>query len=359
MTTPAAFPDFVPPGCPHPRCEHYAKRQPPECFRFLRRYHTRGFTEGIPLYRCVRGEHTFSLRRFSCEFYLHKPERTAWLTQQLTSCVSLRQTARHQHGLSTSSIERRIVRFGKQAHLLLRLALRALAPLPGEFVLDEAETFERHRLMAPLTVAALVHRKSRFALAAHVATLAPRIRRGHRRWSEKQLRDLVSGFKPRRNESRKAVGRVLEKLVRVAAPGLSVLLSDEKKSYRPALRRLDPTGAIAHRTFPSPGSKHPRHPLFAINHLLAMIRDALARMRRRTWCHSKSRLWLWWLLGIYLVWKNFVRPRFNGERKSAAQRAGLTRRRWRVEDLFAWRQDLGAISIRPFARSRPKRASNP
>ena len=358
MTTPAAFPDFVPAGCPHPRCAFYAKRQPAECFRFLRRYRTRGFPDGVPLYRCVRGEHTFSLRRFSPEFYLHKPERTVWLWQQLTSCVSHRQTARQQGGLSVSSIERRIQRCGDQSHFLLRLALRALAPLPGEFVLDEAETFERHRLMAPVTVAMVVHRKTRFVLAAQVGTLAPRIRPGHRRWSEKQLRDHVSGEKPRRNESRKIVGRALEKLVRVAAPGASALLSDQKKSYPPALRRFDPKRGIEHRTFPTRGSKHSRHPLFAVNHLFAMVRDALARMRRRTWCHSKSRLWLWWLLGIYLVWKNFVRPRFNGERKTAAQRAGLTTRRWRVEDLFAWRHDLGEISIRPFGRSMPRRAGN-
>jgi len=354
MSADLEFPDFTPPGCPRPRCPHYARRLPAECFLFLRRYRTRGYPGGVPLYRCVLGEHTFSLRRFSPEFYLHKPERTAWAIEQFASCVSIRQTARQRRGLSISSLERRMKRFGQHAQRLLRRAARRAAPLTGDFVLDEAETFERHRLMAPVTVAVLVHRRTRFAIAAHVGTLAPRIHPGDPRWSAKQTRDLVSGERPRRSESRKVVGRALARLVRVAAPGgLSTLLSDEKASYRTGLRRLDPHAAIAHRTYPSRGSKHPRHPLFAVNLQLAMLRDALSRMRRRTWCHSKSRLRLWWHLGIYLVWRNFVRVRFNGERETAAQRARLCRRRWTSEDLVRWRLDLGAISFDPFAATAP------
>jgi hypothetical protein len=82
-----------------------------------------------------------------------------------------------------------------------------------------------------------------------------------------------------------------------------------------------------------------------VNLLLAMIRDALSRMRRRTWCHTKSRLRLWWHLGIYFVWKNFVRTRFNGEHESAAQKAGIAKRRWGVEDIVVGRLDLGALSF--------------
>lgn len=345
MRNERAFTDFPPPGCPLPRCPHYGRRLPPESFRLLGRYHTRGYPDGVPLYRCLRGGHAFSLRRFSPEFYLQKPHLTVWAIEQFASCVSLRQAARQERKLSVSSLERRMKRFGQHAQRLLRRVARKGPKLSGVFLLDEAESYERDPLMAPVTIPVLVHGASGYAIAAHIGTLAPRIHEDDERWRAKQLFDLVSGTRPRRDESRKVVGRCFERLVRIAERGRSVLLTDQKTSYRSVLRRFDPDRAVLHQNFPSPGSKHSRHVLFMVNLLLAMIRDALARMRRRTWCYTKSRLRLWWHLGIYFVWKNFVRVRFNGEKESAAQRAGIAARRWEVRDLVVGRLDLGAISF--------------
>src|SRR5262245_24070851 len=109
-TSPRAFPLFDPPGCPRRTCPAYARRASPEDFAFLRRYRTKGYPDGIPLFYCHRGDHAFSLRRFAVEFHLHKPHLTAWALEQLASSVSLRQAARHHGMLSRAALERRLVR---------------------------------------------------------------------------------------------------------------------------------------------------------------------------------------------------------------------------------------------------------
>ena len=351
MRTEFSFPHFTPPGCPRPGCPAYGRALPPSAFRLVTRYFTRGYPGGIPLYRCLEGGHSFSLRRFSPEYYLHKPHLTPWAIDVLSSCVSLRQGARHEGALSFSSLERRLRRFGLHAHRLLRRARREHPHrLAGTFELDEGESFERDRRAAPVTIPLLIHRASRFTLAAHVGTLPPRRRRrpGARESDPLDGRDLVSPGKRRRSESRKVVGRCLAALLACALPGAATLTTDRKAAYASALRRLDPAGALAHRTVLGRPAKKAGSALFAVNHLLAMARDGLSRLKRRTWCHSKSRLRLWWHLGIYLVWKNFVRRRTNKEKESAAQRAGMTGARWRLRDLVRWRLDLGEISFSPF-----------
>src|SRR4029077_18935349 len=111
-TSALAFPLFDPPGCPRRTCPAYARRAPPEDFAFLRRYPSKGYPGGIPLFYCHRGEHSFSLRRFAVDFYLHKPQLNTWAVAALVSSVSPRQAARHHGKLSRAALERRLVRFG-------------------------------------------------------------------------------------------------------------------------------------------------------------------------------------------------------------------------------------------------------
>ena len=264
---------------------------------------------------------------------------------QLVSSCSLRQAARDPRSLSRSSIERRLERFGLHAHRLLRRAVRERLALDGEIQLDEAESFERDRRMGPLTAPVAVHSESRYVLAASGGTLRPRIRPGDPRWHEKLERELL----PRANRSNRAVSRCIAAVVRAAKDGAS-FVTDEKPSYGMLLRRVDPAARIRHRTHSSRLPRRTWNPLFPVNHLLAMTRDGLSRMRRRTWCASKKRRRLWLHLGLYFAWKNFVRPRFNEEKKTAAQRAKVTRRRWRVLDLVRWRLDLGKVSLSPWER---------
>ena len=92
------------------------------------------------------------------------------------------------------------------------------------------------------------------------------------------------------------------------------------------------------------------NPLFPINHAEAMARDLNGRLRRDSWLSSKKHEYLNLQLELYMAHKNFVRPRFNRDRRTPAQFLGLCDQRVTPTQLLAWRQDLGAATLHPFKR---------
>jgi hypothetical protein len=74
-------------------------------------------------------------------------------------------------------------------------------------------------------------------------------------------------------------------------------------------------------------SEEPRgldNPLFRINRTLAMMRDGVSRLVRRTWAASKKREQLEKHLWVWIVFRNYVRRRINRSRtESAASMIGL------------------------------------
>src|SRR4029450_6006279 len=227
------FENAIPPACPYHDCG-YHRAPPPDFWRPAGMYRTRGYPGGLRPFFCLGWRRPFSIRRFSVEFRLHKPECTSEAISRLVSSVSLRQAARlPAHHLCRPSPERTLLPFGLHGPPLLRRSARLLK-LAGEFFLDEAESFEGSRLKGPLTIPILVHGKSRFVLSAHVDSLPMR----------PSIRKRFPDLPPRPNRSNRVVSRALERLVRVALPG-SVLKTDLKPSYASLLRRLAPQGKSA------------------------------------------------------------------------------------------------------------------
>jgi transposase-like protein len=327
-------PDAVPPACPYRSCRFH-RAPPPEFFRPLGFYRTRGYPGGIRRYRCTACRRSFSIRRFSVEFRLHKPQQTPWVIHQLVSCVSLRQSARLKK-LGREAIERRLDRFGNHSLRLLGRVARVCAPIGGRFLLDEAESFEGSRRAKPITIPILIHGKSRFIVAFGVGTLPPRRRSLQR-----------EGMPPRVSQSNKVVRQCLRRLLRIAQPG-SLLATDRKPSYRRILRALDPNRTIRHETVSSKAPRGKRSHLFDMNHTLAMTRDGLSRLRRQTWCHAKKAMRVLKHLAVYALWRNFHRPRFNRDLTvTPAQFANVVDHRFTMKELVRWRVDLGAATICP------------
>ena len=80
------------------------------------------------------------------------------------------------------------------------------------------------------------------------------------------------------------------------------------------------------------------NPLFPINHTLAMLRDGVSRLVRRSWAASKRRSKLELHLWIWACWRNYVRGITNKARHvTPAMAAGLERRPFRKDELLAWR----------------------
>ena len=88
----------------------------------------------------------------------------------------------------------------------------------------------------------------------------------------------------------------------------------------------------------------------------AMARYLTGRLRRRSWLASKRYRYLNLQLEVFMVYKNFVRPRFNGEKETPAMVLRFTHDRFSHTDLTSWRQDWGWFSPHPLGRGRSIRA---
>ncbi|HYS06988.1 MAG TPA: hypothetical protein VEW47_17565, partial [Candidatus Dormibacteraeota bacterium] len=118
---------------------------------------------------------------------------------------------------------------------------------------------------------------------------------------------------------------------------------DQKPLYGRLGRELLGTRFVW-RTHSASARRDRGNPLFPINHTNARLRHFLARLRRRTWCVSKKRLWLQAHLAIATLWSNFCRGITNRTGTTPAQAVAIAPRPYRPEEVLAWRQDWGAFS---------------
>mgnify|MGYP001826957005 CR=1 FL=1 len=105
-----------------------------------------------------------------------------------------------------------------------------------------------------------------------------------------------------------------------------------------------------HVQTPSTLARGTYNPLFPINHTEAMARDLNGRLRRESWLVSKKRCFLNLQLELYAAYRNFIRPRFNGEKDSPARLVGWLPRCLCSHEVLSWRQDWGALSGHPLSR---------
>ena len=257
----------------------------------------------------------------------------------MVACVGMRQAARVLR-VARRTVEHRFAWLARQAADFQANRLAA-AHLPGPFQLDEIESFEANRYQ-PVTVPVLIERRSLFIVATAVGPLRRKGRLSPQQRLRRAAHEASHGRRP--SESRQAVRRVLESLRAVAPTATPVVLESD---HKPLYRRLgrDLLGRhFAWRAHSASARRDRRNPLFPINHTNARLRHFLARLRRRTWCVTKRREWLQAHLHIAALWSNFCRGITNRTRTTPAQALGLAGRRYRPEEVLAWRQDWGALS---------------
>jgi transposase-like protein len=338
---------FRPPRCPYRACALHVTPEP-RAFHFHGHYVTKCRAHPVPRFRCSACHRTFSRQTFRADYRDHRPDLNPRLFQLLASGLGLRQSARNLR-LSQRCCE---LKFRKIARHLRRLHLNLSGQLPANssFQLDEFETFEGRRNTRPLSVPVLIERDSRFVIWAESATIRPRGKmtpgRGLAIESEERR------FGRRRDRSRRAARRTLDRGARLCGAHSSVLLeTDKKTSYVALAREAFGPRRLVHRTTSSklPRTKH--NPLFPINHTEAMARDLMGRLRRRSWLVSKKRRYLDLALQIFASYRNYVRRRFNGDKCSPAQRLGFVPCRLSESEMISWRQEWGRSSIHPLAKA--------
>jgi hypothetical protein len=214
-------------------------------------------------------------------------------------------------------------------------------------MLDELETFETSRLACPVTVPLLIEPRSGFLVAADAQPIRPAGRKSPRRARQIARAEARDGRRPAR--SREAVRRVLGRARRLLPPAPAApavhLLSDQKKTYPRLAREAFGRDRVRIAQYPGTRPRTPRNPLFPVNLTLALARDLCGRLRRRSWLASKQRRFLRLQLAIFQCYRNYVRPRTNGDPRTPAQRLGILPRRLGFERLLGWRQDFRERSI--------------
>ena len=142
---------------------------------------------------------------------------------------------------------------------------------------------------------------------------------------------------------------VLGRLEQLQGDSSFVLRTDAKSSYRTIARRLF-GDRVVHETTLGSLPRTTYNPLFAINTTMAMTRDNCGRLRRQSWLVTQKPRYLRRQLQIFMVYRNYVRQRFNRDSDrsvSSASVLGLLPRAATAAEVVRWRQDWGVRSIHP------------
>ncbi|MFT5051224.1 MAG: transposase-like protein [Chlamydiales bacterium] len=337
---------FDPPRCPFRGCPNHSC--PGRGF-FVRHgyYKPQCRPWRIPRFRCKSCRRTFSRQTFRADYHDHRPDLNAHLFRLLASGVGLRQSSRMLR-LTPRCTE---LKFRKIARHLRRFNLNVRGRLLdcARIQFDELETYEGRRNTRPLSVPLLVDRDSRFIIWGESAPIRPRGKMTQRR--KEAIHDEERRFGRRKDLSARSVLRTLRRGFAMTVAGQRLLFeTDEKTSYPRHLRATRGRCLISHQRTNSKLARMTWNPLFPINHTEAMLRDTTGRLRRESWLVSKKRRYLDIGLHIFMAFRNYVRPRFNGEKQSPAQMMGFVSRLLSVGEVLSWRQDWGRGSIHPLSR---------
>jgi len=219
--------------------------------------------------------------------------------------------------------------------------MRKRRGISGTFQLDELETYEHSRLLAPVTVPVVIERSSFFVVDLEVAPLPCRGRLSEMDRVRKRERERVHGV--RKSGSREAVKRCFDTLAAFHAPGSAVAVDTDRKSTYPGLLKRCLGSRVRHLRHSSTAKRDYGNPLFPINHTLAMLRDGVSRLVRRTWAASKLRQRLALHAWMWIAWRNYIRGITNqSPATSPAMALHVETRQWSVTELCAWRVPLAA-----------------
>ena len=334
---------FVPPRCPNVDC--VAHREPPPRF-FISNgsYVTASEPRPVPRFRCRFCRRTFSRQTFRHSYRDRRPECNVPLLQLLVSGVGLRKAGELLR-LDIHAVQKKKLKIGRTCrHLHENLSPKL--PPGRTYLMDEEESYEG-KSIRPLTVPLLIEHQTWFMVAATAGSIRRLAVRGTKRRARQERDERRFGRRP--DESRACVERVLGELARRTDAPLG-LRTDEKTSYRGLVAKVL-AGRAEHVTTSGRAPRTHHNPLFAINTTIAMTRDYLGRLRRRSWLVSKKKERLQNHLHIYIAYRNYVRRRFqsDAEHETAAKLLGLLPRNLTFAETIGWRQDWGERSVHPLS----------
>ncbi len=329
--------DPPPPFCPNPSCTSH---HDPEGWRYKKKgffSRTRG-PRHVQRYICQRCGRNFSTQTFSPTYWLKRPDLLRRVFWGSLSCSGLRQIAR-ETGVSHLTIQRLLERLGRHC-LLLHEALRPRAAPSEALVLDGFRTFEAGQYW-PFDLNLLVG-ESHFVYGFNDAELR---RSGTQTEGQRAKRARLEAAygRPDPQATRRAVEELVGRFVPEGA--FAEIRSDEHRAYPLALRNL--TGRrIRHLTTSSKASRTTKNPLFPVNLADLLLRHGSANHKRETIAFSKRRQGALYRAAIWVVWRNYMKPRSERRRDAPpGVEIGVINERLSLSEvlgkrLFPWRASL-------------------
>jgi transposase-like protein len=292
----------------------------------------------VQRFTCLHCRRSFSSQTFATTYWLKRPDLPQRIFMKAVGGMANRQIARDVRA-APSTIDRLLARLGRHC-LLLHTHLTAGVRPQGDLVLDGFESYEysqyypfHHHLIAEADTSFFWH-----------FTDSPLRRKGRMTGAQKHRRQLLEQRlgRPDPRAVEKDVQLLLQTVLKHETE--ASLRSDDHRAYPRAFRGL--ACRIRHLITPSTERRDADNPLFEINLLDLVIRHSQANHKRETIAASKRRQASAERLAILLVWRNYVKYRWEKRcRQTPAMLKGMLDRALRVEDVLKGRLFRSRIEL--------------
>jgi transposase-like protein len=330
--------NWRPPHCPSAKCKYHNDSESEWRYKRMGSYLRQAHPRRIRRFRCLHCGVTFSSQTFSTSYWLQNNTILPQLMTKVTGGMCNSQIATDL-GVSPSTIDRQIYRLGRHC-LLFHLEKMKRRPRLREVVFDSFVSFEFSQFH-PYHLHLAVDRDSAFI----PFFTESEVRRSGRMTDEQRKKRTELEKRDGRPDPR-AVRKDVHQLLEYVCRGNDeiTLHSDDHRDYPLAMRGL--RCRINHVVTSSKDHRDRWNRLYEINLLDLLIRHAEAEHKRETIAYSKRRNCGVMRLAIFLVWKNYLRPkRVRKCRQTPATLVGLCQRRLTVAEVVGRRLFVAQIGL--------------
>ena len=274
----------------YPKCR--ARNDETGLFYTKRGYYvTKHNHQPVPRYRCKRCRANFSAHTFSDTYRQHKPQLNSMVFSVLCSGMTFRRSVR-VFRVSRNTVTAKFHWLSSKARRLHVLAMQENTP-KKEVEFDEMESYQASRLNM-LSISMAVDKGSGQILDARVAVMRPK---------GMLAKKKPVAWKRWNRDTRKQDNESVLRRVKRLSVGDVLVRCDGKSQYPPLIKAQikDARIEICKR---NPAEPEDWKVTSYFNHVAAKIRADLARMRRRTWAHTKKWQNLQKHLYLYMAWNN-------------------------------------------------------
>ena len=329
---------WTPPHCPSRNCPFHNSLLKNWQWRRLGYYRRKAFPQCIRRFQCKHCGVTFSSQTFSTTYWLRRPDIIGKLMNKVTSGACNSQLA-FDLGVAPATIDRQIYRLGRHC-LLFHAKLMKNKPVLRDIAIDGFVSFEQSQYH-PFHFHVAVDRETAFFPYFTDSEVRRSGRMTDAQKAKRAILEKVRG-KPDPQAVRKDVRELLAYLTADVAE--MIVHSDDHKAYPQAMKGLP--CQILHIVTSSKDIRDRLNKLFEINLLDLLIRHAEAEHKRETISYSKRRNCAAYKLAIFLVQRNYVKPkRVRGIKETPAQLIGLCRHRLTVGEIMGRRLFVAQVGL--------------